>query len=55
MQDVIEEIRDKLDRIDRERTDLEEKLELKRYQLEKIDSMIEKIEELQEEEADAVT
>lgn len=52
MQDVIEEIREKLDRLDREREELQEKLDLKRYQLQKVDGMIDKLESLQEEQAE---
>lgn len=52
MMDVIEKIEEKLDKLDGEREELEHKLDVKRYQLGKVESMIEKLEDLQEEQAD---
>lgn len=50
MKELIEEIKEKLDRLDDERRELEEKLEVKRYQLKKVDSMISKLEALETEQ-----
>ena len=50
MMDVIEQIKEKLDKLDDEREELEHKLDVKRYQLGKVESMISKLEDLQEEQ-----
>jgi hypothetical protein len=47
--DVIDELEAKLDRLDQERRKLEEELELKRFQLDKVESIIERTEALQRE------
>lgn len=48
MKEVIEQIREKLDKLDEERSELEDKLEYKRFQLEKVESLISKLEKMQE-------
>ena len=48
MKEVITEIKRKLDSLDSEREELEEKLEYKRFQLQKVNSLISKLENLQE-------
>lgn len=52
MKDVIEEIRNKLDRLDEEQSEIEEKLEYKRFQLKKVNSLISKLEKMQDRQAE---
>lgn len=47
MKEVINQIEQKLDQIDSEKEELEDKLEFKRFQLKKVNSLIAKLEDLQ--------
>lgn len=52
MKQVIEEIRTKLDRLDQEQSEIEEELEYKRFQLKKVNSLISKLEKMQDRQDD---